>query len=274
MYMKVLIYAITALASFLSFEAVHQGLVVYNGWPTPPYWSPAPTPPSNPRKPNAKDFANLYDAAEVFNSSNLLPLNPLYESLFKLSRCETPIEHKDQPGPSPPTWRDLLWRSIRDLLLCELKFYWWIERVFWFCLLGQHVKATETERQEQCRLEETRAETRQAEAEQLGRQSAELRKKVASIREEHDGKLADLKSAQLVEMEDERKEHTATREEHNKLLSKIDDLEQRNVKLEHNERQQKLDASEKKASQVKLELLRRELAALHEKVFLPRGEHQ
>lgn len=389
MCIKVLIYAIMAVVSLMSFEAVHQGLVVFEGWPTPSYGPSAPTPPPKPRKPNANDFVTLFNAAEIFNSSHLLPPDPVYKHLFYLGRCKARVEDTGKSAPVRPTWWDLLSGLVHDLLLCELRLYWWMERIFWLCLLGQHVKrdlpevtfeessvnamiahgrgkaveslesekkqlvgnitklqnnneetfrlleterdyakrnadllnegkkqrdvekkelneryretvasirdkhdsqlttlkstqfakveqerkrheAANTERQEQRRLEEIRAEARQKEVEHLREESAELRQNVASIQEEHDGKIADLKSAQLAEMEEERKKYD---DEHNKLLSKVDDLEQRNAKLEHSKKEWKLDASEANASQVKVEQLRRASAALRKEVARTREEH-
>lgn len=429
---------------------------MFEGWPTPSPWPSAPTPPPKPRKPDAKDFANLFDAAEVFNSSNLLPPDPLFKHLFHLSQYEAPMEHNGKPAPLQPTWLNFIAGLLRDLLLCERRLYWSLERIFWFCLLGgQHVKrdvpkmafeersvhtmiahehdqavknlesekeqlvnditklqkknaktvhlletekdhakriadllneekkmrdvektelnkrhletvanireehdsqlntlistqaakveqerkrqkVAEMERQEQHRLAETRAEASQAEVEQLRRESAELREKVASIREEHDsqfntlkstqfaevelerkrqkavktklqeqhrlaesraeasqaeveqlrrksvelhkklasirekhdGRITDLKSAQLAELEQERKKYDAAQNEQNKLLA---NLKQRSARLDHSETHLELEASKAKASQAKEELLRGELAAVCEKVLHLQG---
>ncbi len=138
MCVKIFLCSIAALVSIFTFDAAlqQQGLTVFNWGPVHSHWPTPRTPPPRPRQPMADEFVNLFNAAKVFNSSNFLAPEPLSESFFCPRQSKASTEEQRQPTHLDFTWAQYIRDVICNLLLCELRLFWGLERLVWVFLVG------------------------------------------------------------------------------------------------------------------------------------------
>ena len=144
MCIKVILWAVTAVLSLLGTEvAIHYDLVPYVATLGREGFAPPPQ-PRMPTWPSAEDFKTLHEAAESFNYTTLPPPDLFIKHFFPPNRSgcpppdrhETPRYNQSQEQPSDRPLRQLFVDFLYSLLLCELRFYSWLERIAWASIVG------------------------------------------------------------------------------------------------------------------------------------------